>query len=1199
MSAYQRVSGSVFRDAALRVVLLVALLLVFSCSSGDDSSGSDVPEGYNQEAFVVHGPDGARLEVPAGSVPSGTSISIRRAVEQPELGLFIPVGRAYEIRPSGTEFRVPATLVLPYQSFRVPEDQTASDIAVFTAQSNGESWEELDASVDAAGDAAGTVRASLGHLCFFLPGVSVRARYLPKLLWCLGRLEARIEALPCEDHHGHHGWWGRDDDDDSCGGHRCGNDDDDLQPGHHYSGREDDDRDHYDNHTGHSGSWGRFSPWRHHGWSWWHGHRCGDEPVLDCGHKSSLLRSVRSIKGELLHGGTSESLYERLVNEVLARMDGHLGGDPSDDWITSQHVQERLKEALDCIFLEDFDKDGLTFEDEVSTYGTNPFDPDTDGDGLNDGEEVEYWNSRTDGIGWDADVEPIQNFDGSQGDGLPNVIDPDSDGDGLLDGEEVNGWDIVVNGSDHPASSDPAFANSDEDLLPDRLEHDGWDQLLHGTTRTIRTDPSSADTDGDGLEDRFEKGYGLDASDAATLGYMRDSEWWSIVLNIGSWATKPYSAHLDPRHSPQETAILVFEKDYLADVDTELKATSSMDFSIHIPQERAGTHITLQLDFLGPTDSNDNFYDVIYGKTEDPERPGEGHVVAWATCPEGGDSVSCEGESVSWTITDPTLLAEGDWFFRFTNSYDKDAGEPPRTLRVQVLYDDDTYVSMIYYCDIPEGSHHSTAQYTYTVTGGATPAFFRGETIIESGAGNSYADSIRLTDYNGNLVREIGRKAFNGHSFQFPLGTLAEYDPATNDLTTLNKLVWDWTHDDGLASRFMTHIDEAGNDWSDVQVTYDVAYHSNEYESWSGGIATAPAVVRRGANIRVVGTSTELETQDAVVTVKDSAGEDVTSTFGFTVTEELDYRAYDGTSWTWRENQIVSIPWTVPVGRYTIEMVAGAWTGSAELSVIFDPYATAVSEAEREAYAYDEDSNGFYFGGDDGSSRHTLGKWYHMNKVSPEPGPGDEPTGLSTPSYVLNPQSEAVFRIAEAVIDGHGDEADAREAIREFVGEYIVGAWGAGYGSGESYPYPYPYDIPVDETIIASGVTPEQAADTQLLGDAQRPRAQCMDFGGVATALSRSIGLTTRLASGWMPWRADDTTYEPSSTRWNFHVWTETWLPQPPTGTQAWYVYDSTDFAGSLTGSSASRTDFDAVWDPFRVYVADGAMTRTEVTDYY
>ncbi len=80
----------------------------------------------------------------------------------------------------------------------------------------------------------------------------------------------------------------------------------------------------------------------------------------------------------------------------------------------------------------DSDNDGLT-DSEESTYGTNPDQADSDGDGLGDKTEVDFW-----GDDWDRDAD---------GDGLINLLDPDSDDDGILDGEEVE------NGSD-PAQAD-------------------------------------------------------------------------------------------------------------------------------------------------------------------------------------------------------------------------------------------------------------------------------------------------------------------------------------------------------------------------------------------------------------------------------------------------------------------------------------------------------------------------------------------------------------------------------------------------------------------------------------------------------------------------------------------------------------------------------------------------------------------------
>jgi len=826
----------------------------------------------------------------------------------------------------------------------------------------------------------------------------------------------------------------------------------------------------------------------------------------------------------------------------------------------------------------DSDNDGLTFQEEVDTYHTDPFRADTDDDGLKDGDEVAYWKSRTDGITWSSDVEPMQRSDGQPGDGLTNVLDPDSDNDGVLDGEEVMGWDIIVGGATKRVYSDPSFADSDGDLIPDQVEHDGWEQEIHHVIRTIRTDPTTHDTDGDGLADAFERSYGLDATHSATMGYMNDLEWWSIMLNIGAWATKPFSAHLDPRHSPTDAAVLVFEKDFLADTATELKVGGTMDFSIYIPAARAGTPITLQLDFLGPDDPNDKFSGVIYGKPQTPGHPEAGHIVASAT-------LGSEGNHLSWTISDSALLTEGDWWFTVSHTYDKDAGETPRTMRIQVRHADNSYAKMIYICEQPVGPHHTTYRYTYTSTGGAVPTFFRGETIIQNGTGSSFVDNLKVTDAGGALVREIGKKAFNGYSFQYPLGSLASYDPVANDLSVLNKVVYDWTFDSGIASRFMTHIDEVGDAWSGTQVTYDVAYHTNQYESWSGGLASSRAVVRRGTPVRVVATSSVLSSQDAAIVVKNLAGVDVTSSLGFAIAKESgyeDYAAYDGSGSTWRENWIVGVPAGVPVGRYTIEMSAGSFNGSAELYVLFDPYVTALPEDERRAYAYDKDSNGYFFGGDDNGSRDTVDRWTAINSPN-----------FMDLVYDLTPQTQAVVDVAVTVVSGQSDPHLARDAIRNFVGNYIRGYWGSGA------TLLHPSSVLSTITNATYGITREMVANG--LWPATLPQGQCMDFGGVSTALARAVGLPTRLASAQEPFRPSSTTYQPTTSRWNFHVWSETWVATPHTGTDPWYAYDATDYAGSATGSSASRVDFGALWDPVGVWVGDTtpAMPRVPVTSAY
>ena len=100
----------------------------------------------------------------------------------------------------------------------------------------------------------------------------------------------------------------------------------------------------------------------------------------------------------------------------------------------------------------DDDMDGLMKKEE-KLLGTDPKNPDTDGDGLKDGEEVTKYKT-----------DPLK---------------ADTDGDGLNDGDEVLKY-----------KTDPLKADTDSDGLSDYAE------LI-----TNKTDPLKADTDGDGLKD--------------------------------------------------------------------------------------------------------------------------------------------------------------------------------------------------------------------------------------------------------------------------------------------------------------------------------------------------------------------------------------------------------------------------------------------------------------------------------------------------------------------------------------------------------------------------------------------------------------------------------------------------------------------------------------------------------------------------
>ena len=144
------------------------------------------------------------------------------------------------------------------------------------------------------------------------------------------------------------------------------------------------------------------------------------------------------------------------TNGSTATYDRWLAGQPSGG-ATENHVviMESTTQWADTT--EAFTAAGYLFE----RVGLDPLDPDTDGDDLSDGREV--------------------NTTGS------NPVLEDTDGDGLSDGAEVD-----------THGSSPLMSDTDADGLSDRAE-----------VEVHQSNPSAKDTDGDGFEDLFEVNTGF------------------------------------------------------------------------------------------------------------------------------------------------------------------------------------------------------------------------------------------------------------------------------------------------------------------------------------------------------------------------------------------------------------------------------------------------------------------------------------------------------------------------------------------------------------------------------------------------------------------------------------------------------------------------------------------------------------------
>jgi outer membrane protein OmpA-like peptidoglycan-associated protein len=123
----------------------------------------------------------------------------------------------------------------------------------------------------------------------------------------------------------------------------------------------------------------------------------------------------------------------------------------------------------------DRDVDGLGKCDEEK-FGTDTKNPDSDGDGLSDGDEV--LNYKTDPLRADTDGDSLSDFDEIMNSkSNPSIFDTDSDS--LSDGDEVLNY-----------KTDVLKADTDTDDIID------GDEIINFTTNPLR-----ADTDGDGLSD--------------------------------------------------------------------------------------------------------------------------------------------------------------------------------------------------------------------------------------------------------------------------------------------------------------------------------------------------------------------------------------------------------------------------------------------------------------------------------------------------------------------------------------------------------------------------------------------------------------------------------------------------------------------------------------------------------------------------
>lgn len=194
---------------------------------------------------------------------------------------------------------------------------------------------------------------------------------------------------------------------------------------------------------------------------------------------------------------------------------------------------QAVKEAPEQWVIVDSDHDGLEKTKEQE-FGTDPTNPDTDGDGLLDGREIKLGrNPLTKDFNMgevDKDKDGLtDNEEGLLGSDPENA---DTDGDGFSDFLEFTAEKDFLNAEEGPVMVSAEFVQPVVDLDKDRLSDD--DEKIFGTNpeetdtdqdglndydevRVYLTDPLNPDTDGDGYKDGEEVEYGYNPSGPGKL----------------------------------------------------------------------------------------------------------------------------------------------------------------------------------------------------------------------------------------------------------------------------------------------------------------------------------------------------------------------------------------------------------------------------------------------------------------------------------------------------------------------------------------------------------------------------------------------------------------------------------------------------------------------------------------------------------
>jgi uncharacterized repeat protein (TIGR01451 family) len=240
-------------------------------------------------------------------------------------------------------------------------------------------------------------------------------------------------------------------------------------------------------------------------------------------------------------------------------------GDVGNDGIAENMLNALLRTGSDAN--NDGRCDSFPYNNMDADSKPNPYDLDSDADGITDVIEAQFtdanYNGQADGgvnsDGWNTAISSLGSLvlPNRDGTGRPNAYDIDSDDDGIPDNVEglatsfyllPSGTDADGDGIDDTYDTIIGFGgrgvspyNHDGDAYPDYLDRDtdgdGLDDIIEGNDFNFNQQQddlvtlTGSDTDGDGLDDRFDTD---NTSCKGTSAYMGNGGTTSGPVSPGS-----------------------------------------------------------------------------------------------------------------------------------------------------------------------------------------------------------------------------------------------------------------------------------------------------------------------------------------------------------------------------------------------------------------------------------------------------------------------------------------------------------------------------------------------------------------------------------------------------------------------------------------------------------------------------------------